>query len=571
MSVEDNAPQTGTTEADGGADLHAAARELVAGLLDEPWGQVSPSVYETGRLVTLAPWLRGHRRRLEHLVATQRPDGGWGGFGGYSIVPTLSAVEALLEALRRTPDGTAGTAAQLRPAERGLQQLARMLPCMDARAIPDTPANDLIIAALIRSINDRLGDVTGRAGTALSPLSFAGRLALPAGVDGARLEMVRAAVRNGTGLPLKVLHALEVVGTAARGHHAIKPEPTGTVGASAAATAAWLDETGRSGDAAARGRARRFLERVVDGHGGLAPCGIPITVFERSWVVSGLIRSGLAVRVPAQIVSELAAALGPGGAAAALGLPADADTTSVTLYTLALLGKPHAPDALWEFETETHFCTWPGEQGFSVTVNAHVLDAFGQYLRTASMGGTPPPHGVPANAGMARYREAVRKLTRLLSERQRYDGSWSDRWHASPYYSTMCCALALSQFGDDAGNRDVGTSVRWAHEWVLTTQRSDGSWGRWEGTAEETAYALQTLALTGPMAPEVEESFNRGCDFLHRTANGRDDCGISGPALWHDKDLYHPRAIVKGAVLSALHLADTARQAHGGAVRRSHM
>ena len=31
---------------------------LLAELTDDPWNGVTPSVYETGRLVALAPWLR---------------------------------------------------------------------------------------------------------------------------------------------------------------------------------------------------------------------------------------------------------------------------------------------------------------------------------------------------------------------------------------------------------------------------------------------------------------------------------------------------------------------------------
>ncbi len=75
-------------------DVASAADELVRGLMLQPWGQVSPSVYETGRLVTLAPWLVGHRDRVAYLIGTQRPDGAWGALDGYALVPTLSATEA---------------------------------------------------------------------------------------------------------------------------------------------------------------------------------------------------------------------------------------------------------------------------------------------------------------------------------------------------------------------------------------------------------------------------------------------------------------------------------------------
>ncbi|WP_308166080.1 prenyltransferase/squalene oxidase repeat-containing protein [Actinomadura sp. NEAU-AAG7] len=563
MTVGDACPAAGIVP---DVDLPAAARALVGDLLAMPWGQVSPSVYETGRLVALAPWLTGHRRRLEYLVAAQRPDGGWGGPGGYALVPTLSAVEAVLASLASLPPAPTGSGTAevpdpeslLRAAERGLRFLACTLPAIDACAVPDMPALDLIVTSLTDAINDRL------ARAAPPGLRFAGRLSPPAGVDGARLAMVQAAVRGGAGLPAKILHALEVAGSAARGHPAIHPEESGTVGASAAATAAWLDAPGENGAwTGSRRRAERFLERVVADHDGLAPCGIPVTVFERSWVLSGLARAGLEVDVPPRIVADLAAALGPHGAAAAGGLPVDADTTSVTLHALGLLGVQRAPDALWEFETDTHFCTWPGEQGFSVSVNAHVLDAFGQYLRArraSRKACAPAPSETPgaaADGPADRYRTAVLKLTDLLRDRQRADGSWVDRWHASPYYATACCALALHDFG----GRAAAEAVRRARDWVVTTQRPDGSWGRWEGSAEETAYGLQILALTRSARPEVQESFTRGYEFLHRAARNTLENGAAGPALWHDKDLYYPAAIVRASVVSALHLAATSRTA----------
>jgi hypothetical protein len=347
----------------------------------------------------------------------------------------------------------------------------------------------------------------------------------------------------GAALPEKVLHALEAIGTAVRGNRAIRAERTGAVGASPAATAAWLDECGARDP---HNRSRLFLENVATRHNGPVPCGIPITIFERSWVLSGLARSGLASAVPATLVRGLADTLRPTGVAAADGLPADADTTSVALFALALLGTPRSPESLWGFATETHFCTWQGEEGFSVSVNAHVLDAFGLHLELLARG------TAPEDAFTSKYVAAVDRITLLLREHQRADGSWTDRWHASPYYATMCCTLALHDYGTGS----AGDAVRRARRWILATQRDDGSWGHWEGTAEETAYALQILALTAPAQEEVRSSIARGKDFLLRIAPDFASDDKFGPALWHDKDLYYPKAIVWTAVLSALHLTD---------------
>ncbi|WP_239513653.1 prenyltransferase/squalene oxidase repeat-containing protein [Streptosporangium sp. 'caverna'] len=552
MSVSDLLVSgTGPGRADARVDVPAEARDLVAGLVADPWGQVSASAYETGRLVSLAPWLSGHAGRVRFLLDTQRPDGTWGAPGGYALVPTLSATEALLAELRRTghdgtdPDGSpqGGDAEHRVPnpgvlagaTRRGLWALERWSGEGAERfPLPDMPAIELIVPALISMINAR----TGPAGE---------RLGAPAGMDGAKLTAIRAWLASGGTVPQKLLHALEVAGEAAVRAADVSPVPIsaaifgdigamGAIGASPAAGAAWLGAEGPSDPA---DPVLRYLEEIADRTGGPVPCATPITVFERGWALSWLLRAGVPVVVPPELTASLSGALGPEGVAAGPGLPPDADTTSVALYTLVLLEAPLEPVGLWPYETDTHFCTWRGEEGASPTVNAHVLDAFGEHLRRGT--GAEP-----------RYVAAVRKLSAWLCGRQAADGSWLDRWHASPYYATACCALALEDFGGE----ESADAVRGAVGWVLGSQREDGSWGRWEGTAEETAYALQILLLAGGQAGDgrCEEAVERGYRYLLGSVTDRGD-PVDPRPLWHDKDLYFPAGIVRAAVLGALHLA----------------
>lgn len=533
--------------------LAPAARELVASLLRQPWGQVSPSVYETGRLVALAPWLPGHAERITFLQHSQRTDGGWGGPGGYQLVPTLSATEALLATLRRTkssgpvgawPQALAGAAG------RGLRALVGHSEQYRA-SIPDTPAIDLIVPALVRQINAHLNALreTAIPGTDHgSDWHAARQLHLPVGMDTTRLDAVHRLLATGAPVPAKLLHALEVLVDTPDGSRirtvgsiaGIRPVPPGTVGGSPAATAAWLG--GPHGDATALA----YLERVARERGGPVPCATPIHPFERAWVVSGLAQAGVPLVAPPELARDLAAALGPDGAPGGPGLPEDADTTSMVLYALACLGRPASPASLWRYDTGTHFSTWPGEDGSSVTTNAHVLDAFGRHLRNtpASAAAAQVDHDVAA-----RYRSAVRRLCGWLREQQQPDGYWQDRWHASAYYATACAASALSRFGTGPGAADA---VALAVDWIVATQRADGSWGRWAGTAEETAYALQVLLTAGDGRAGVTAAAARGHVYLLDAA-GQDD----GPALWHDKDLYRPTAIVRAATLAALQLART--------------
>ncbi|WP_201761857.1 MULTISPECIES: prenyltransferase/squalene oxidase repeat-containing protein [unclassified Nonomuraea] len=498
-------------------DVHRQAGELVAELMAKPWGQVSPSVYETGRMVTLAPWLVGQEERLAYLLGEQRGDGSWGAPDGYGLVPTLSATEALLSAAARG-DGDPGV---LVPAARaGLEAVRPVL--QDPPELPDTPAIELIVPHLVSLINDH---------------GCAEPLPLPSGMDGHRLGMVRHLLESGGEPPQKLLHVLEVAGTAASRSGAVRPTAIGTIGASPAATAAWLDALAPPDSADS---ARRHLEAVARRYGGPVPVGLPITVFERGWVLSWLVRAGVPVEVPPEMTADLRAAIGPDGTPAGAGLPADADTTSVALYALSLLGMPVEPRPLAAFDTGAHFCTWRNEDGFSVSVNAHVLDAYGQYARAR-----------PATAGA--YAPVMTRVARWLAGRQESDGSWRDRWHASPYYATLSCVLALGEFGGPAYTE----AVRAAREWVVSTQRDDGSWGRWAGMPEETAYAVQTLLLSGPEPDErCVAAAALGDAFLSRMGDFADY-----PPLWHDKDLYTPTAIVRAAVLAAQQVAQ--RHAEG--------
>jgi halimadienyl-diphosphate synthase len=560
--------------------LAAAAQRLVTSLTCEPWGQVSPSVYETARLVSLAPGLTGTTERIRYLLAEQRADGGWGGPGGYALVPTLSATEALLTMLRTTATtaresasvggpasrhngritrhnghndqdkekltgspghivrGPLGDHARMTAiasaARRGLAALSGWL-AGDGPEVPDTPAADLIVPALIRRINTHLAALREAPAATTHRLPLEANLTPPTAIGTHRLDGLRRAIAAGAAVPEKLLHALEVVDDLIAAVPGIRPLPPGAVGAAPAATAAWLAAvSGDRTDRAGTELARAYLERAAQRHGGPVPCATPITVFERSWVLSQLLRARVPLTVPPAVVHSLVGALGPSGAATGPGLPTDADTTSVTLYALSRLGVPVDPECLWRYETESGFCTWPGEDGFSLTTNAHVLDLLGQHLQSAT---GPAP----------RYRAAVRRLVAGLTARQHADGGWSDRWHASPYYATVSCVQALAPYADEPA---VAEALDRAVGWVVDTQRPDGSWGRWSGTVEETAYAMQVLLTVESAAhPGLGPAAARGHRYLMATPVSETD-----PPLWHDKDLYLPIAIVRAATLATLQM-----------------
>lgn len=490
-----------------GQSLAKSAAALITEMIGDAYGQFSPSIYETGRLVRYVPSLRGHRGRVRFLLDQQRRDGGWGGPGEYGLVPTLSATEALLSALRNPAphrDELAGSV------DRGLRALFGWLNTRTATPLPDTVAVELVVPGLIAEINEHLER---------DPLpAWCGRvLAQHPDTDARLLTGPRRLLTEGRALPTKLLHSLEVFGDAAKGARFVEPSRDG-VGCSPAATAAWL------GDRGVRERRHpsvRYLEAVAERCGGPVPVAAPLATFERAWVLATLTAADLAPTADRSLVRSLHSAFGAGGVAGGAGLPPDADDTATALCALARLGNPRQPDCLWAYaEPDGHFATFPDERTPSNSANAHVLQAL---------------DACPPSPSQHRAR-----LATWLCDRQEADGSWRDKWHASAWYATACCALALR---GHAGDR-VANALRRAVNWVLDTQRPDGSWGRWSGTYEETAYAVQILCRVGHGDP-VTRAVGRGSDSLARL---RDE---PHPPLWHDKDLYTPVRIVRAEGLAA--------------------
>ena len=499
---------------------------LLSAMSSDSFGKISPSVYETARLVTLAPWLAGHTERLRSLVQSQHENGDWGdGDDGYRLVPTLSATEALLAVIRRDRhvDGIARDAVS-ETADRGLRVLFGWLNTDRGISVPDTVAVEILVPALVSEINTHMDELEWHTRP---------RLALPDGTDSELLARLRDTVRQGRALPAKLAHSLEVIGQPLTNLPWIQPAE-GAVGCSPAATAAWLGETAPRDRQSSVG----YLTAMQDRHGGPVPVCGPVPVFERSWVIAALTSAGVRVAIPDQVVDSLHAAFGDLGVAVGPGLPPDADDTATALYALAGTARARSPDCLWAYRIGEHFSSFPSERTWSTSTNAHVLQAIGAHV---ARDGIPP----------TRYLDAISQLARWLCDHQDESGWWTDKWHASPYYATAGCSVVLARHGGTAAD----DAVRKAVAWVLDTQRADGSWGRWQGTAEETAYAMRTLLHAGkhqhPVGDAVIRAAARGCVFLLRSE------ASEHPPLWHDKDLYTPTRVVQAEVIAALWLAYT--------------
>ncbi len=502
------------------------AVRLTADIDADSWGSVHASVYETARVASLAPELDGHVTRLGWLLDQQLPDGTWGeGPARYRLLPTLSAVEALLATIVR--DETATVPAQTRraaaAAASGFAAL-RALPADGRR--PDTAAIEILVPSLVARINSLLDRTVMGTLTHVGPLSREARLSVPNGFRPERHEEI--AQRCRTGLPGKLHHTFEGIARHLPG--GVVPVPEGLLGSSPAATAAWLAS---QTDRAQNGQTRAALAAAARRYGGLLPEAAPIRVFERLWVAAALARAGLPPACRATAESWTHDIYDPTGVRGAPGLLPDADDTAMAVLVSALTGTSSDPAPLAAFWADTHYQCYIGEDTGSVTANAHALQALAAHfcLRPAARSGGHPRMD----------------LVRDWLVEQQTDGAWTDKWHASPYYATERCVRALLGHDGPGTRRAIRTAV----DRVLASQHDDGTWGVWGGTAEETAYAVKIL-LADPASstrPGWHTALERATQVLKDW-----DSQQQPPALWHDKTLYAPTAMIQAEILAAREL-----------------
>lgn len=515
----------------------------------DPWAQISPSVYENARVVTVAPWLGGAGRRLRYLCEEQAADGGWG-VAGFRLVPTLSAVEALLTAWARgeAADG-AGADRVRRAAVRGIETLHTWLTggqgSEEAEQLPDTVAIEVVIPGLIAQINDHLIRHRTTRPPGLPERLVSLTLPLPRGTDDSILVALRTATAAGRTLPPKLWHAWEILAPGRPFAQEVQPV-NGSVSCSPAATAAWLAGSPTGPDPAGGGptappavatqearAALRFLDDLQRHRGGLLPLGAPMPNFERAWVLASLATHDVPHQASESLLDRLEAVCLEEGMAAGFGLPPDADDTAVGLYALVRHGRRHRPDSLLHYYNEGHFCTYPDERTASPSANAHALEALGFWTQRY-------PDDLP-RFGAA----AVGSADWLLSV-QNADGSWTDKWNGSPYYATASCAQALAAYAGEAARPAVERAV----SWVLNTRHPGDRWGHGTGTIEETAYAVWILRLSRD--PHRGQQVDEALEAARRTL-ARGEITEDSTPLWIGKDVYTPVRIARAACLSATH------------------
>jgi halimadienyl-diphosphate synthase len=304
--------------------------------------------------------------------------------------------------------------------------------------------------------------------------------------------------------------------------------PNGAIANSPATTAYYVLQADKSPEALA------YLERTTALSEGV-PAFYPFRTFELAWVLEHLSFGGLSLDSLIQDSTwrELLATLDEDGVSMdpTFGIK-DGDTTAVTEHVLALGGHSVDPMILHRFEKPKLriFSTFDFERNASTSTNAHALGAL---------------------AVMPDYPDRQEVLDRiaawLLSDRV-YDTYWVDKWHTSPYYATSHALIALIET-----QRTLLAEYDSSIEWLLHTQRGDGSWGYFDrGTAEETAYALLALLrYHRRVKPVAREILDNGVSSLSPSV---EETSRDYPDLWIAKSLFAPGSVIRAAILAAINL-----------------
>ncbi|MFI9380461.1 prenyltransferase/squalene oxidase repeat-containing protein [Kutzneria sp. NPDC052558] len=470
-------------------------------------GRVSDSAYDAGWLARLGAADPGlSEGALEWLRRHQLADGTWGAphfkYHHDRAICTLSAITAL--ALH----GDQADRARIEAARSGLMH---SLCQLDTDIAGETIGFEFLAPALLgqarqlRLVGPEVDDVLAR----LCAYRERKLAALPPAAVSNRMALSHSAELAGH----QDMHLLDLDNMVAA---------NGSVGFSPAATALYVTSVEKNEEALA------YLARMTGEDGGVPNVG-PIDVFEAAWTLWNL---DLADSVPSghdRLISLLHQAWTPGrGASFGAGFtPEDGDDTAMVYEVLARCGAPVDMDAVLTYAGPEHFYTWSTERNSSLSTNIHALGA----LRADEVPWDEP---------------LVRRVTGYLADRQDPGGFWVDKWHASPYYPTAHAVLA--------GVESAGEMFRRAVDWLVASQRPDGSWGHFLATAEETAYCLQALVIARRCGENVpSEVVERGHRWLAGHADG------PYPWLWIGKCLYSPDVVVRSAVLSALLLVEEDR------------
>jgi halimadienyl-diphosphate synthase len=515
-------------------DMALALLEEIVNDFDDNWGSglITASAYDTAWVAMVRdphnPKQLAFPDSFDWLLKHQAQDGSWSGPFPFTLIGTLAALLALLNA----PEATEQTRYAARRAEAYLRAALSQWWVKNY----ETACFEVLVPCLLEEL-EKLGVVFEFPDKAELLKVYADKLR----IDGPELIYTGEST---------LIHCPEAFGPSLD-FERLKQQQTanGNYGSSPAGTAAVLIYGPEWNDAAARWLTH-LTNRAFEGERGAMPTFYSLEGFEASWSLYYFAHAGFnfkrdfSQQLIQKLVSCLQQNLGPKGASTmhshTRGAPSDSDSTAMALLALNKAGVNTPTDCLRCFERSNYFACYETERTTSISANAHVLAALLSLPKAAQN----------------QWTTNIAKVVDFLYSHRDSGGFWQDKWHISPYYATSCAVMALAEHEESSVRNKLQQSVHW----VLQTQSTiDGGWGYGDcSTLEETAYALLTLQAVPDLGQQLDyqayrRAIHTGVGYLWQHLDEyQPNYGIRGPKLWRTKEPYTVSRVVFSAVLAAM-------------------
>lgn len=449
---------------------------------------------------------------MDWLCRNQLPDGSWGSKQSYyyhdRVVSTLSAMIALTYFGKRQSDR-----AQIDKGLRALEKITdNATKSLNSAQYGATVGFEMIVPTLVAEaetlgiIKQQKERILGRIGQYRTK----------------KLSQIKGKMINRY---VTVAFSAEMAGVDGKQMLDTEnlQEENGSIGCSPSATSYFALEV-KKGDP----KALDYIYRVCSKDGG-APNVAPFDTFETAWALwnfSFLPESIGSEEDTKRLLNNLSESWDKknGAGFSSEYSVKDADGTAMVFDTLSRYGITKQVENILNYEEKDWFRCFELENEPSLSANVHILGALRQ-------------------AGLKKNNPSVNKILQFLLKNKTPGGYWGDKWHISPYYTTSHAIIACAGYANEIVSEAV--------DWLIKTQKQDGSWGLFVSTPEETAYALQALWFWDQNVQHVPN----GC--LH---NGKlwlaDHQEHEYNSLWVGKCLYSPRLVIDSAVITALNLVD---------------
>jgi squalene-hopene/tetraprenyl-beta-curcumene cyclase len=140
----------------------------------------------------------------------------------------------------------------------------------------------------------------------------------------------------------------------------------------------------------------------------------------------------------------------------------------------------------------------------------------------------------------SRFAPEITAAARWVASRQRATGTWSGTWYLGTAYTTYAAVRLLAAAGGFSVERDA------ARQYIMSTQRRDGGWGRVDEPSNplDTAHAL--LALDAVSKCATEPVRGRALDYL---AEFSPDAWPAVPFICQERD--DPRPLASRTITAA--------------------